>query len=114
VILLEKFDVRSFDNVLQFHSSIKKDFPKISQIAFDILAIPGSSADCESIASIAKNIWTDRRSKMSPALLEAIVMEKVNHKVYNKIEDVGSLKNENEVPNETLKLNFFFQIFIVK
>jgi len=74
--VLKNFDESNFENVLEFHSKIKDQFPRISQISFEILAIPGSSSDCESIASIAKNIWTERRNKMSPALLEAIVMEK--------------------------------------
>jgi len=86
VQILENFKEQNYENVLDFHSKIKDQFPRISQLAFEILAIPGSSSDCESIASIAKNIWTERRNKMSPALLEAIVMEKVNEKFYKKIE----------------------------
>jgi len=84
--VLQNFNSTNYDNILDFHAKIKNEFPRITQIAFEILAIPGSSSDCESIASIAKNIWTERRNKMSPALLEAIVMEKVNEKFYKKLE----------------------------
>jgi len=93
--------------VLEFHSKIKDQFPRISQISFEILAIPGSSSDCESIASIAKNIWTERRNKMSPALLEAIVMEKVNEKFYKILEqqEFESNKPIEQIPLSNFEFN---------
>jgi len=84
--LMNNFEPSNYENILDFHRKIKEQFPRITKIAFEVLAIPGSSSDCESIASIAKIVWTERRNKMSPILLEAIVMEKVNEKFYKTLE----------------------------
>lgn len=64
----------------------------------------GSSSDFESIASIAKTVWTERRNKMSPLLLEAIVMEKVNEKFYKKLEQL-ELQTKMSLDNTNIELN---------
>ncbi|XP_052126611.1 uncharacterized protein LOC127750094 [Frankliniella occidentalis] len=45
-------------------------FPKMSKVAMDLLAIPGSSAPCETIWSDAGRIDTDERSSMKMETLE--------------------------------------------
>lgn len=47
-------------------------YPKLSQMAFDILSIPAMSAECERIFSLAKLIITSQRHGLSDLTIEAI------------------------------------------
>lgn len=52
--------------------SIQEKYPKLAQLAFDILSIPASSYDYERMFSELGDMLEPRRSKMSPQLIAAI------------------------------------------
>ncbi|KAK5994684.1 Putative AC9 transposase-like protein [Cladobotryum mycophilum] len=63
---------------MQLHDPIawwiskKDDFPTLSRLALDILAIPAMSADCERVFSLAKLTLSSQRLSMKPETLEKI------------------------------------------
>ena len=55
-------------------------YPTLARIALDILPIPGSSVSCEQLFSRAKQVTTDRRSRIAPDLIEALECLQYNWK----------------------------------
>jgi hypothetical protein len=47
-------------------------FPTVSQLALDILAIPAMATDCERSFSLAKLTWTSQRLSMTAETLEKL------------------------------------------
>jgi hypothetical protein len=47
-------------------------YPKLSQMAFDLLSIPAMSAECERVFSLAKLVITTQRHGLSDSTIEAI------------------------------------------
>ena len=50
----------------------KHNFPRLSQLAFDVLSIPASSADCERMFSELGDLLEQRRLRMNPQLTAAL------------------------------------------
>ena len=48
------------------------EFPRLSQLAFDVLSIPASSADCERMFSELGDLLEPRRLRMNPQLIAAL------------------------------------------
>ena len=47
-------------------------YPKLSQMAFDLLSIPAMSAECERVFSLTKLTITSQRNRMTDLTMEAI------------------------------------------
>jgi len=73
------------NGILEFWNKNRIIFPNLSFLAIEVLAIPVSSADCESIASICGNILTEQRSTMNQDLLFATCFLKFNENFLKKI-----------------------------
>lgn len=54
----------------------RREYPRVSRLALDILAIPPMSADCERAFSSAKLLLTSQRNKMLPENMEEIELLK--------------------------------------
>lgn len=52
--------------------SMQEKYPKLAQLAFDILSIPALSCDYKRMFSELGDMLEPRRSKMSPQLIAAI------------------------------------------
>ncbi len=59
-------------NPIQYWLDLRVEYPVLSQMALDILTIPGSSADCERVFSELGDLLEPRRLKMKPATISAI------------------------------------------
>lgn len=59
-------------NPIQWWFEHQGQFPRLSQMALDILAIPSQSANCERAFSAAKLTLTSQRQSMEPSQLEKI------------------------------------------
>lgn len=53
-----------------------REFPTLARIALDILPIQASSVPCERLFSAAKEIATDKRSRLGPTRFEQLQMLK--------------------------------------
>lgn len=67
--------------------SQQKAFPFLSQMAIDILSIPGSSADVERLFSSSKLTCTDQRNRLGIKLIEALEQLKSWMKLENWFDD---------------------------
>ena len=47
-------------------------YPKLAQMAFDVLSIPAMSAECERVFSQAKLVVNDTRNRMTNDTIDAI------------------------------------------
>ena len=52
------------------------EFPRLSRLALDILAIPAMAADCERVFSIAKLMITSQRHRLQEDKIEKIQLLK--------------------------------------
>ena len=59
-------------NLFKWWDDHKAQYPTLSQMAFDILSIPGMSADCERVFSGAGALVTNRKKRMQEDIIEAI------------------------------------------
>lgn len=59
--------------MIQVHAH---EFPTLARIALDILPIQASSVPCERLFSAAKEIATDKRSRLGPVRFEQLQMLK--------------------------------------
>ena len=59
-------------NPIQYWLDLRVEYPVLSQMALDILTIPGSSADCEWVFSEPGDLLEPRHLKMKPATISAI------------------------------------------
>ena len=58
------------DNPIQWWLDRKVEFPRLSCLALDILAIPPMAADCERAFSLPKLTISSQRQSMQPETLE--------------------------------------------
>ena len=63
-------DFRTF-NPIKWWNNAKIDFPTLYLWAFDILAIPAMSAECERVFSSAKKLITAERNRLHEQTIEA-------------------------------------------
>ena len=63
---------------IKFWKSKEKDFPKLAKLAFDLLAIPATSAAVECVFSQAGIATCGRKSNAGPKLLEMECLIKYN------------------------------------
>jgi hypothetical protein len=71
-----KFDHRetSSNDVLEFWSTMADSLPTLAKVAFQILTIPATSANVERSFSAAGQIVSERRSNISPDLVNDILL----------------------------------------
>ena len=60
------------DNPIQWWLDHKAEFPRLSCLALDIIAIPPMAADCERAFSLAKLAVSSQRQSMQPETLEGL------------------------------------------
>lgn len=74
-MLVLKFEHREMNSsdVLEFWSSMADSLPILAKVAFQILAIPASSASVERSFSAAGQVVSERRSNISPDLVNDIL-----------------------------------------
>ncbi|KAJ2923582.1 hypothetical protein H1R20_g13520, partial [Candolleomyces eurysporus] len=65
---------------IKFWQENREEYPTLSQLAIDILPIPGSAVPCERVFSSAKETMTSRRGRILPGLMEALQMLKFSLK----------------------------------
>lgn len=65
--------IDTFEDVLQSWKSAEPQFPVLSQIARDFLAVPASSVDVERDFSVAGRTVTDLRNRMKPETLSKLM-----------------------------------------
>jgi hypothetical protein len=51
-------------DLLEWWKNNQQQFPNLSQMARDYLAIPASSVPCEQVFSAGKNLITDKRNRL--------------------------------------------------
>ena len=62
--------IRHTFNPIQWWDDEKSDFPTLHLWAFDTLAIPAMSAECERVFSSAKKLITPERNRMHEQIIE--------------------------------------------
>ncbi|KAJ2922050.1 hypothetical protein H1R20_g15043, partial [Candolleomyces eurysporus] len=65
---------------IKFWQENREEYPTLSQLAIDILPIPGSAVPCERVFSSAKETMTSRCGRILPALMEALQILKFSLK----------------------------------
>ena len=63
-------------DALQWWRDHERDYPVLSKMAFDILSIPGMSAEVERVFSQAKKLITDERNQLCVETVEACEQQK--------------------------------------
>src|SRR5271163_3021016 len=63
-------DPKTFNPVTWWNNQ-KETFPSLHLYAFDTLAIPAMSAECERVFSSTKKLLTPERSRLAPDIIEA-------------------------------------------
>lgn len=58
-------------NPLEWWRDHEKAYPVLSQLAFDLLSIPGMSSECERVFSQAKKLITAERNRFKSDMVEA-------------------------------------------
>jgi hypothetical protein len=58
-------------NPITWWNNQKELFPSLYLFAFDTLAIPAMSAECERVFSSTKKLLTPERSRLQPDIIEA-------------------------------------------
>jgi hypothetical protein len=58
-------------NPLEWWRDHEKAYPGLSQLAFDLLSIPGMSSECERVFSQAKKLITAERNRFKSDMVEA-------------------------------------------
>ncbi|SJL09542.1 uncharacterized protein ARMOST_12922 [Armillaria ostoyae] len=69
-------DLQVLSSTLLFWQENRTRYPTMFLMAMDILPIQGSSVPCERVFSSGKQTTTDRRSRITPELMEALQMLK--------------------------------------
>ncbi|KZT27526.1 hypothetical protein NEOLEDRAFT_1033999, partial [Neolentinus lepideus HHB14362 ss-1] len=72
-------------------------YPTIFKLALDILPIQGSAVPCECVFSSAKETTTDRRSRISPELMEVLQMLKFSIRHGRHLDFMEGLSKEAEI-----------------
>ena len=62
---------------ISYWRSMRERYPRLAQMAFDVLTIPASSADCERMFSELGDLLEPRRMRMKPQLISAIQCTKM-------------------------------------
>jgi hypothetical protein len=65
-------------NVLYWRKSHCSEFPVLAKVARFILSIPASSAESERVFSASSNTETEKRSRLLPANVNALLVIKSN------------------------------------
>ena len=65
---------------VEFWLSKSQELPSLSRIALEIMAVPATEVSVERLFSHLKIVFTDKRSRIDPALLEAILLLRLNKK----------------------------------
>ena len=65
-----KAKLEATDDPIEWWCKRKSEYPALSQLALDILAIPAMAADCERGFSLSKLAMTSQRQSMHPETLE--------------------------------------------
>jgi hypothetical protein len=63
-------DPKAFNPITWWYNQ-KEAFPSLHLYAFDTLAIPAMSAECERVFSSTKKLLTPERSRLAPDIIEA-------------------------------------------
>lgn len=71
ILIFQIFSVTDFQ--MKKHA---QEFPTLARLAIDILPIQASSVPCERLFSSAKEITTDKRSRLGPVRFEQLQMLK--------------------------------------
>jgi hypothetical protein len=59
-------------NPIKYWLGLRDRYPRLSQLAIDVMSIPASSCDCERMFSELGDLLEPRRRAISPELLAAI------------------------------------------
>jgi hAT family C-terminal dimerisation region len=75
-----RWDPKSKQTCVEFWLSKTQELPLLSSIALDVMAVPGTEVSVERLFSHLKIVFTDKRSRMDPTLLESILLLRLNKK----------------------------------
>jgi hypothetical protein len=62
----------AYNDPIKYWIQLRDRYPRLSQLAIDVLSIPASSCDCERMFSELGDLLEPRRRGISPDLLAAI------------------------------------------
>lgn len=66
--------IKNNNDVLDYWKTNSQKFPHLSSMAIDILSIPAASAPIEAQFSSAGHLFSKRRNRMTPEMLETLVL----------------------------------------
>lgn len=69
--------VASTNDLIKWWVNHKLEYPRLSQMAFDLLSIPATETECERLFSGCGNLITDRRNSLSVESVESTELLKV-------------------------------------
>jgi hypothetical protein len=71
-----RLESQNVDDPVAWWRTHMDEFPRLSKLALDILAIPAMASDCERAFSLAKLIMTSQRIRMNDLTLGELMMLK--------------------------------------
>lgn len=98
----EKLPVKT--NLIVYWESVKSENPRLYEIAMILYAIPPTEVEVERDFSHLEYIYTSRRYKLSPDLLEAILMIHLNTDLFKiiKEEELSKVASLTNVENSSI------------
>jgi hypothetical protein len=82
--------VEQVDDPVKWWADKRADFPRLSRLALDILAIPAMAADCERVFSIAKLMITSQRHRLQDLTIEMIQL--LRHWIGERAVRIGNVE----------------------
>jgi len=78
------------DDPIKWWADRRAEFPRLSRLALDILAIPAMAADCERVFSIAKLMITSQRHRLQDQTIE--MMQLLKHWMGERAFNIGNIE----------------------
>ena len=80
---------------LKWWGTRRQEYPRLSQMAFDLLSMPLMSAECERIFSKAKRFVTDDRARLNADIIEAMIFLKAGYEAEkDKSHENGNMRGQ--------------------
>lgn len=82
--------IEQVDDPVRWWADRRAEFPRLSHLALDILAIPAMAADCERVFSIAKLMITSQRHRLQDLTIE--MMQLLKHWIGERAVKIGNVE----------------------
>lgn len=83
--IYEQLSLHGNIKLLDWWNNVQHKIPHLYKLAITIFAIPASTSSVESSFSIAAQVNSPKRSRLSPELMEALLLKKYNKNVHKPV-----------------------------